>query len=81
MTLLMLLLGQNPWGYILIGLAWLLAYLGEFKDVAGGERGEFTGSLRRRIGHYNHHINNARFWLRLCEWSVAALAGYVISQL
>ena len=74
-------LGQNGYGWLLMGLAWFLAYFGEFKDVAGSKEGVFDGSWRKRIEHYNRNMNNARFWLRLAEWSVAALAGYVITQL
>ena len=81
MSLLIRILGQNELGWLLMGLAWLLAYLGEFKDVASSQEGNFSVSWRKRIQHYNRHMNNARFWLRLAEWSVAALAGYVITQL
>ena len=74
-------LGQDKIGWGLMALAWLLAHLGEFKDIAGSSSGTFKGPFLKRIGHYYQKINYARFWFRLAEWSVAALAGYVISQL
>ena len=74
-------LGQDKIGWGLMASAWMLAHLGEFKDIAGSSSGVFEGPFFRRIGHYYQNMNYARFWLRLAEWSVAALAGYVISQI
>ena len=75
------LLGQDKLGWGLMALAWVLAHLGEFKDIAGSSSGVFKGNFLKRIGHYYQNVNYARFWFRLAEWSVAALAGYVISQI
>ena len=75
------LLGQDKLAWGLMALAWVLAHLGEFKDIAGSSSGVFEGNFFQRIGHYYRNVNYARFWFRLAEWSVAALAGYVISQI
>ena len=73
--------GQDKIAWGLMALAWVLAHLGEFKDIAGSSSGVFEGPFLKRIRHYYQQVNYARFWFRLAEWSVAALAGYLIAQL
>lgn len=43
MSLVIALLGQNKLGWVLMGLAWVLAHLGEFKDIANSPSGVFEG--------------------------------------
>ena len=74
-------LGQDKFAWGLMALAWVMAHLGEFKDIAGSSTGVFEGDVLKRIAHYYRNVNYARFWFRLAEWVVAGLAAYVISQM
>ena len=75
------LLGQDKLRWGLVALAWMLAHLGEFKDIAGSPCGVVEGSFLERFRHYCRRVKFARLWFRLAEWSVAALAAYVITQM
>lgn len=74
-------LGEDKFAWGLMALAWVMAHLGEFKDIAGSSTGVFKGDFLKRIAHYYRNVNYARFWFRLAEWAVAGLAAYVISQM
>lgn len=75
------LLGQDKLRWGLVALAWVLAHLGEFKDIAGSPSGVVEGPFLERFRHYCRKVKFARLWFRLAEWSVAALAAYVITQI